>query len=125
MARSISCEWPMRPRCEEKMFKMARLGRLRLLSLVGMISVLENAACDGVDACTQFERDMNRREKECGEEVVESDGYPGGCTDVQARRSACFSDCLESYPSCDALFLSTPDGEALAACWVDCRFDNQ
>lgn len=107
------------------MFNENGLGWLRLLSLVGVISVVAGAACDGVDACTQFDRDFHRRLKQCGDEPVEYDDFPDGCTDLLARRSECFSDCLESNPSCAALFDNTPEGEALGECWVQCQIDNQ
>lgn len=107
------------------MFAKAYSRSPRLLLLAGMMSIVGSAACDELNACAQFSRDLNERRKECGEEPLDSDGYPGGCTDVQARRSECFGDCLEDYPTCDALFISKPEGIAVQECWEQCLLDIQ
>lgn len=106
------------------MFNKARLELLRLLSLVGMVSIVGSAACEGGSACAQFDGELNERREECGQEPFDFEEDPDGCTDADARRSECFGDCLEAYPSCSALSVSTPEGEAVADCWGQCLVEH-
>lgn len=99
----------------------ARRGsQLAGISLLTVLALATQSACDNVDPCSQFIRDFNAKLEECGGEPVVVDGPDGACDGSIASLNECLSQCYKDAP-CEAFQLGTPAQVSLEACLNACH----